>query len=34
MSHWKIFKLDEEISQKDDPLEDLPEPPPWRDFKT
>jgi len=31
---WKIFKLDEEISPKDDPLEDLPEPPPWRDFKT
>jgi MoxR-like ATPase len=33
MSNWKIFKLDEEISPKDDPLEDLPKPPPWRDFK-
>ncbi len=30
---WKIFKLNEEISPKDDPLEDLPKPPPWRDFK-
>ncbi|OQY51159.1 MAG: MoxR family ATPase [Candidatus Parabeggiatoa sp. nov. 2] len=33
MSDWKIFKLDEEISPKDDPLKDLPKPPPWRDFK-
>jgi MoxR-like ATPase len=34
MNDWKIFKLDEEVSPKDDPLKDLPKPPPWRDFKT
>ncbi len=34
MEEWKIFTGSGKESLKENPLEDLPDPPPWRDFST